>query len=208
MSIKNGMRPVHPGEKLREDIALRLARYFGAYDLRVAEIANARKIARSTAGCSPRSSAWGRTAIGGRSPALRPAAGRRRGGGAPAGVHEPAGTELHAKVCWMHPRALQRGKKYFLKHTTQTVQAAVTDLASRINIQTFDPEPAPPELAMNDIGEIKLRTSKPLIYDGYVANRLTGSFILIELGTNATAAAGMLQPPTELVKPEYDDFAI
>jgi len=119
-----------------------------------------------------------------------------------------ASTELHAKVCWMHPRALQRGKKYFLKHTTQTVQAAVTDLASRINIPTFDPEPAPPELAMNDIGEIKLRTSKPLIYDGYAANRLTGSFILIEPGTNATAAAGMLQPPTELVKPEYDDFAI
>ena len=119
-----------------------------------------------------------------------------------------AGTELHAKVCWMHPRALQRGKKYFLKHTTQTVQAAVTDLASRINILTFDPEPAPPELAMNDIGEIKLRTSKPLIYDGYAANRLTGSFILIEQGTNATAAAGMLLPPTELVKPEYNDFAI
>ena len=119
-----------------------------------------------------------------------------------------ASAELHAKVCWMHPRALQRGKKYLLKHTTQTVQAAVTDLASRINIQTFDPEPAPPELAMNDIGEIKLRTSRPLIFDGYAANRLTGSFILIEPGTNATAAAGMLQPPTELVKPEYDDFAI
>jgi hypothetical protein len=69
-----------------------------------------------------------------------------------------ASTELQARVCWMHPRALQRGKKYLLKHTTQTVQAAVTDLASRINIQTFDPEPAPPELAMNDIGEI---TSPP-----------------------------------------------
>jgi len=119
-----------------------------------------------------------------------------------------ASTELHARVCWMHPRALQRGKKYFLKHTTQTVQAAVTDLASRINILTFDPEPAPPELAMNDIGEIKLRTSKPLIFDGYAANRLTGSFILIEQGTNATVAAGMLLPPTELVKPEYNDFAI
>jgi bifunctional enzyme CysN/CysC/sulfate adenylyltransferase subunit 1 len=119
-----------------------------------------------------------------------------------------ASTELQAKVCWMHPRALQRGKKYFLKHTTQTVQAAVTDVASRINILTFDPEPSPPELAMNDIGEIKLRTSKPLIFDGYANNRLTGSFILIEPGTNATAAAGMLLPPLELVKPEYNDFAI
>ena len=119
-----------------------------------------------------------------------------------------ASAELHAKVCWMHPRPLQRGKKYFLKHTTQTVQAAVTDVASRINILTFDPEPAPPELAMNDIGEIKLRTSKPLIFDAYAANRLTGSFILIEQGTNATVGAGMLFPPTEVARPEYKDFAI
>ncbi|MCL4787115.1 MAG: sulfate adenylyltransferase [Verrucomicrobia bacterium] len=119
-----------------------------------------------------------------------------------------ASTELHARVCWMHPRPLQRGKKYFLKHTTQTVQAAVTSLESRINIRTFDPEPAPAELAMNDIGEIKLRTARPLIFDGYSTNRLTGAFILIEPGTNATVAAGMLFPPTELVKPEYNDFAI
>lgn len=119
-----------------------------------------------------------------------------------------ASAELHARVCWMHPRPLQRGKKYFLKHTTQTVQAAVTSLESRINIRTFDPEPAPAELAMNDIGEIKLRTARPLIFDGYSTNRLTGAFILIEPGTNATVAAGMLFPPTELVKPEYNDFAI
>ena len=116
--------------------------------------------------------------------------------------------DLRAKVCWMNPRPLQSGRKYFLKHTTQTVQAFITSLDSRINIQTFEPEPEPAELAMNDIGEIKLRTSKPLIFDGYMNNRLTGSFILIEQGTNATVAAGMLHPPTELVKPEYNDFAI
>lgn len=43
---------------------------------------------------------------------------------------------------------------------------------------------------------------------GYQSSRLTGSFILIEQGTNMTVAAGMLQPPTELVKPDYTDFAI
>ncbi|HEY5704877.1 MAG TPA: GTP-binding protein [Terrimicrobiaceae bacterium] len=119
-----------------------------------------------------------------------------------------AGCELHAKVCWMHPRPLQRGKKYFLKHTTQTVQAVVTTIEHRINVSTFETEPETPELAMNDIGEIRLRTSKPLIFDGYTTNRLTGSFILIEQGTNATVGAGMLFPPTELAKPEYKDFAI
>jgi bifunctional enzyme CysN/CysC/sulfate adenylyltransferase subunit 1 len=117
-------------------------------------------------------------------------------------------TEVTGKVCWMHPRPLQRGKKYFLKHTSQTVQAVVSSIESRINIQTFESEPDPAELGMNDIGEIKIRTAKPLIYDGYALNRLTGSFILIEQGTNATVAAGMLNLPTELIAPEYNDFAI
>jgi len=117
-------------------------------------------------------------------------------------------TDLVARVCWMHPRPLQAGKKYFLKHTTQTVLAVVTQIESKINFNTLEPEPAPVTLAINDIGGIKLKTSKPLVFDGYGANRLTGSFILIEQGTNATVAAGMLAPPVEAMKPEYTDFAI
>jgi bifunctional enzyme CysN/CysC/sulfate adenylyltransferase subunit 1 len=108
----------------------------------------------------------------------------------------------------MHLRPLQAGKKYFLKHTSQTVQAVVTQIESKINFDTLEPEPAPPTLAMNDIGVVRLKTAKPLVFDGYSTNRLTGSFILIEQGTNATVAAGMLSAPTEAVKPEYSDFAI
>jgi sulfate adenylyltransferase subunit 1 len=117
-------------------------------------------------------------------------------------------SELHARLCWMNDRPLANGKKYFLKHGTQTVQAVVTAIEHKINIQTYEVEPAPPALAMNDIGEIRLRVSKPLIYDGYSTNRLMGSFILIEQGSNLTVAAGMLHAPLEPVKPEYDDFAI
>ncbi len=126
------------------------------------------------------------------------------------GVDHPpgAGCDLQARICWMHPRPLQAGRKYFLKHTTHTVQAAVTDLVSRVNMATLDSEAAPAALAMNDIGEIRLRSAKPLFYDGYVTNRLTGAFILIEQGTNATVAAGMLLPPREVVKPENADYVI
>jgi bifunctional enzyme CysN/CysC/sulfate adenylyltransferase subunit 1 len=119
-----------------------------------------------------------------------------------------AGTELRANICWMNQRPLKQGNKYFLKHSTQTVQAVVTSLESRINIQTFDPELAPAELMLNSLGEVRLKASNPLIYDGYSTNRLTGSFILIEQGTNQTVGAGMLFPPLEPVKPEYTDFAI
>jgi bifunctional enzyme CysN/CysC/sulfate adenylyltransferase subunit 1 len=119
-----------------------------------------------------------------------------------------ASTELQASVCWMHQRPLQRGKKYFLKHTSNTVQAVVSEIDHRINITTLEPEAAPMELGLNDIGEIRLRTAKPLIYDGYATNRLTGSFILVEQGTNATVAAGMLKAPREVVKPESADYVI
>lgn len=115
--------------------------------------------------------------------------------------------ELAARVCWMNARSLTAGKKYFLKQGTQTVQAMVTSLESRIDFETFEPQEAT-ELAMNDIGEVKIRTAKPLAYDGYTTNRMTGSFVLVEPGTNATVAAGMLHPPVEKYKPEYTDFSI
>ena len=117
-------------------------------------------------------------------------------------------SDLHARICWMNQRPLSAGKKFYLKHTTQMVQVAVTQIENRINFETFDAEPNPAGLALNDIGTIRLKTAKPLLFDGYETNRLTGSFILVEQGSNATVAAGMLFSPLEAAKPEYADFAI
>jgi bifunctional enzyme CysN/CysC/sulfate adenylyltransferase subunit 1 len=117
-------------------------------------------------------------------------------------------SELSARICWMHSRPLTPGKKYFLKHATQTVQAIVTKLENRISMTTLEPEPDPAALAINDIGGVRIKTAKPIVFDGYATNHLTGSFILIEQGTNATVAAGMLSAPTEAARPEYTDFTI
>ncbi|MCU0771021.1 MAG: GTP-binding protein [Verrucomicrobia bacterium] len=117
-------------------------------------------------------------------------------------------SELSARVCWMHQRPLQAGRKYYLKHGAQTVQCAVTHLESRINLDSFEPEPAPAELALNDIGDIRLRTGRSLIFDGYRSNRLTGSFILVEPGSNATVAAGMLAAPVSAFTPDFAEFTI
>ena len=48
------------------------------------------------------------------------------------------------------------------------------------------------EFKLNDIGRIKISSSKPLFYDSYKKNRHTGSIILIDPNTNATIAAGMI----------------
>jgi len=116
--------------------------------------------------------------------------------------------DLQARVCWMAQRPLQVNRKFFLKHNTQTAQAIVTEIESKLDIHSFESRPDAAELAMNDIGIIRLRTARPLVYDGYATNRFTGSFVLVEQGTNATVAAGMLVAPQSPFKPELDDFAI
>jgi sulfate adenylyltransferase subunit 1 len=45
---------------------------------------------------------------------------------------------------------------------------------------------------MNDIAYISIRTSKPIFFDPYRKNNITGSMIFIDEGTNETVAAGMI----------------
>jgi sulfate adenylyltransferase subunit 1 len=117
-------------------------------------------------------------------------------------------SNLRAMICWMGNRPLTAGQKYLVKHDTQTVQASVLAIPSRINVETFESEASPARLQLNDMGEISLLSARPLVYDPYDINRLTGSFILIDPATNSTVAAGMLRSPTEPIETEYTDFTI
>jgi sulfate adenylyltransferase subunit 1 (EFTu-like GTPase family) len=47
-------------------------------------------------------------------------------------------------------------------------------------------------LTTNQIGLATLVTADPLVVDDYRDNRVTGSFVLIDVVTNATVAAGMV----------------
>jgi sulfate adenylyltransferase large subunit len=99
---------------------------------------------------------------------------------------------FNATVVWMHSKPLRPGTTYLLKHTTQTVRAHVAEIRSRIEVERLE-ERATDQLALNDIGEIVVETSRPLLADLYRENRTTGSFILIDPFDNATAGAGMIR---------------
>jgi sulfate adenylyltransferase large subunit len=100
---------------------------------------------------------------------------------------------LEAHLVWMDARPLDARRRYLLKHTTQTVSAEVT-IRHRIDIYTLDAEPAQ-TLEMNAIGVVEIAATKPLFFDSYKRNRVTGSFILIDPETNATVAAGLVCQP-------------
>ena len=99
--------------------------------------------------------------------------------------------ELEATVCWMGSAALKPGNRYGLKHTTRSVRAVVDDLEYKIDVNSLEHVEGD-ELALNEIGRVKLRLSSPVMVDRYRRNRTIGSFILIDEATNDTVAAGMV----------------
>jgi sulfate adenylyltransferase large subunit len=101
-------------------------------------------------------------------------------------------TALEATLVWFDGSRVEGHKPYLLKHGTQTFNARIIRVLHRTNIQTLEHE-AVHTLGMNDIGVVEIGTTRPIFFDSYADNRATGSFILIDPATNATAAAGMIR---------------
>jgi bifunctional enzyme CysN/CysC len=101
--------------------------------------------------------------------------------------------DVEAMVCWMdETSSLTPRRKLGIKHTTRSARAMVKDLQYRLDVNTLHRDEAAPELVLNEIGRVTLRTTLPLFADEYRRNRTTGSFILIDEDTNATVGAGMI----------------
>jgi bifunctional enzyme CysN/CysC len=101
--------------------------------------------------------------------------------------------DIEAMVCWLTPdHPLQVRGMYAVKHTTRNVRAQVRDIEYRIDVNTLHRDETADTLTLNEIGRIKLRTTKPLFVDEYRRNRTTGSFLLIDESTGATVGAGMI----------------
>jgi sulfate adenylyltransferase large subunit len=106
--------------------------------------------------------------------------------------HPPhAARRFEAMLVWMNQRALEPGRPYLIKHTTQQTGATVAVVRHRVNINTLEHEIAD-RLGFNEIGAVLVEAKRPLFFDAYEKNRATGAFILIDPLTNETLAAGMI----------------
>jgi len=100
--------------------------------------------------------------------------------------------DIEAMVCWFNERKLMPRGKYVIKHTSADARCMVTDIQYKMNINTLEKNEEHKEVGMNDIARIKIRSTKPLFFDSYNRNRITGSIILVDEATNETVAAGMI----------------
>jgi sulfate adenylyltransferase subunit 1 len=100
--------------------------------------------------------------------------------------------EIDAMICWLGNKPLEVGGKYAIKQTSKDGRAIIQDLIYQVDLNSLTRNEQISSLQTNDIGRIKLKTSIPLYTDSYRQNRITGSFILIDEGTNNTVGAGMI----------------
>jgi sulfate adenylyltransferase subunit 1 (EFTu-like GTPase family) len=120
-----------------------------------------------------------------------------------APAHSPPDVvrEFDATLCWFADQALEAGRRLRLKHTTRLTPAHSVSVDSRLDVGSLELEPAS-VLGPNEIGVVRLAVGTPLAVDPYQANRVTGSFVVIDEQTNATVAAGMIGAPVLAALPQ------
>jgi len=101
--------------------------------------------------------------------------------------------DVDMMFCWFNSKPLQIKGRYILRHTTNEVKCIVNNIRYKVNINNLERNTDDKNITMNEIGRMSLRTQKPVFYDSYRKNRITGSAILVDEATNETVCAGMIR---------------
>jgi sulfate adenylyltransferase subunit 1 len=118
------------------------------------------------------------------------------------------GAHIRLTVCWLHHRPLSVGARYIVRHATDELFGIVRDVHYKVNMNTLENVAGEKTVRMNDIASIELKTSRPLKYDFYRRNRITGSLVLIDESTFETVGAGMIaeQPDASDLGTNFSDL--
>jgi sulfate adenylyltransferase subunit 1 len=100
--------------------------------------------------------------------------------------------DINLMVCWFNERPLRVGGRYLIRINTNEAGCIIKSVNYRMNIETLEHDLKNITINMNDIAHISIKTSKPVFFDSYKKNNITGSMIFIDEGTNETVAAGMI----------------
>lgn len=102
------------------------------------------------------------------------------------------GQDLDLMLCWMSDKPMNPKGKYLIHHTSNEARCMIKETLYKVDINTLNKMEDDLVMNMNDIGRVRLKSAKPLMFDSYKKNRNTGAIILIDEFTNDTVAAGMI----------------
>ncbi|MEM7080486.1 MAG: sulfate adenylyltransferase subunit CysN [Pseudomonadota bacterium] len=99
--------------------------------------------------------------------------------------------QFDVSLVWMDAEAGFVGRSYWLLMGTSRINATLTDVKFKYNINTLD-ELSARSLELNDIGRVTLSFDKALPYESYQDCPGLGSFVLVDRYSHATVGAGMI----------------
>ena len=111
---------------------------------------------------------------------------------ADAGNQPRSGQEIELMVCWLSEKPMVMNGKYTIRHTTAELRCMIREVKYKVNINTLDEMDAENSVELNEIARISIKTTRPIYYDSYSENRITGSISIIDEATNNTVGAGMI----------------
>ena len=100
--------------------------------------------------------------------------------------------QFRATIIWMDQREMLPGRAYIMKTEGRSATATLAKPRFRINVNNYEQQPVD-TLALNDIASCNISLDRAIAFDSYETNRTTGSFILIDPETNATAGVGLIK---------------
>ncbi len=107
--------------------------------------------------------------------------------------HQPAQLkEITARICWMDSQALVAGKNYILQHGINDSKAKLVSINNKIDAVKQETIDQVSELKLNEIGEVTIKTAKPIFADKYADNPANGAFILTDEFSNSTVGVGFV----------------
>ena len=89
-------------------------------------------------------------------------------------------TTFDVNVFWMGQRNLEKGRIYTLKLTTQEVPCEVVEFKKVTDASTLETLKGQEYLEKNDVAEVTLRTSTPVVFDLFGSIPTTGRFVLVD----------------------------
>ncbi len=98
-----------------------------------------------------------------------------------------------AKLTWMSEQPLTAGRTFLLQHGINRIKGKVLSFAHIIDMNTIEEKNDVKEFKLNDIGEVSIKTAKPIFADLYRENPHNGAFILIDEFSNNTVAVGFIE---------------
>ncbi len=124
-------------------------------------------------------------------------------------ARQPSATfrqRAQATLAWLDSAPLTVGRRYVVRHGARWLPARVTAISSRLDLEAGEwrdvaasnaddwaAEPAAPAAVhANDLVRAEIEFAQPLPLAAFADSATLGAFVLVDPGTNATAAAGMI----------------